>query len=146
MNINYGATVYDSGVYQVGIVARDYSGQCVHWLVRRFQVTPTPVVAEATTARLAIILAIKIGWSHIHLERDCLEVVNDINDPGEVNFRAYGVIISSCRALLSSFTVFHCSFIRCIGNGIAHELADFPIFDCFELEWITLPADLAHLI
>lgn len=146
VKVNYDAAVYDSGVYQVGVVVRDTHGQIIRWQARRFQGNPSLVAVEATAARQALIMAREMGWSHVHIEGDCLEVGNALKDQRDDCFREFGVIISACREFISLFDCFISSFIRRVGNSLAHALAHISLSDCFELYGYSVRADLAYLI
>lgn len=103
-------------------------------------------MAEACAPRLALQLAQKHGWTHPHLEGDCLQVVNALNDRHGERLYSFGSIISACFAFLRSFTVFQCSFIRRVGNCLAHALAHFPLHDTIALDGDLTPAVLANVI
>lgn len=86
------------------------------WSVRSFPGSPASVVGEACAARFAILMATEKGWSHMHLEGDCLQVVNDFNDRDAAGLRSFDVIISAGLELSSHFTAFRCSFTRRSSN------------------------------
>lgn len=87
--------MFDSGEYQITVVARDATGLCIHWRVKKLRGTPSPVVAEACAARLAILLAQEMGWSHVHLESNCLQVIYALNDRDEECLQFFSVVISA---------------------------------------------------
>lgn len=97
---------------------------------------------EANAVRLAIILAMEKGWSHVHLKGDCLQVINAFNDRDSVGLRSFDTIVAACLELSSHFSALCCSFIRRSSNCLAH----LPLYDSFVLEGVSLPAGLAHLI
>lgn len=86
------------------------------------------------------------GWTHLYLEGDCLQVVNALQDNHGDRFYSFGSIISACFALFPLFTVLNFSFIRRLGNCLAHALAHFPSLSDSGLDGISLPAVLANVI
>lgn len=80
MKVNFDAGFLSSDSFQVAVVAHDEEGHCLGWSVRKLPGTLSPVVAEASAARHAILMAIEKGWSHIQLEGDCMQVINAFND------------------------------------------------------------------
>lgn len=116
------------------------------WLIRKFRGEPLPVVAEAYAARLALQLAKSHGWTHIHVEGDCLEIIQALNDRNGERLQVFGSVIDACFELLQSFAAFKFSFIRRVGNCLAPALAYFSLLDSFVIDGISLPAVLAHVI
>lgn len=129
MKINFDAVVFEDGVFQLGCVARDHTGVCRRWTVRRARGLVSPEVAEAYAAREAMVMAKDMGWTKVHFEGDCLVVVNALKDRNEESFRPYRVIVSACQELLSDFDFFYASFIRRTGNCLAHAFAHFSLFE-----------------
>lgn len=146
IKVNFDAALFKSGTFQVAAVALDADGVCRGWSIRKFLGLPSPVIAEACAARHAILLARDKCWTYIHVEGDCLHVVNAINDRSGDGLCNFGTIISACVGLSSLFEHFHCYFIRRMVNRLAHELAHFSFPDGFVLDGVLLPAALAHLI
>lgn len=146
VKIIFDAAILASGDYQIAAVGRDFSGVCVGWSIRRFRGSPEPVVAEACAARLALQLAQRHGWTHPLLEGDCLQVVHALQDNHGERLYSFGSIISACFALFPLFTVLNFSFIRRLGNCLAHALAHFPSLSDSGLDGISLPADLTNVI
>lgn len=82
----------------------------------------------------------------MHLEGDCLQVINALNDKNGDRLFSFGVVISVCPELFSSFEAFICSFIRRVGNSLAHSLAHISLYDTLVLDGVFPLANLAHLI
>lgn len=146
VKVSFDVALFDHGFFQTAAVVRNFSGDCLGWSVRRFPGLPLPVEGEANAARLAIILAMEKGWSHVHLEGDCLQVINAFNDRDSVGLRSFDTIVAACLELSSRFSAFRCSFIRRSSNCLAHALDHFPLYDSVVLEGVSLPAGLAQLI
>lgn len=108
------------------------------WLVRKLSGSPTPVEAEASAARFAILMARAKGWSHIHLKGDCLQVVNALNDGDTQGLRSFDSIISTSIGLSSGFSAFICSFVRRSSNCLAHAFAHFCTPDSGYVEGVSL--------
>lgn len=121
IKINFDAEVFDSGYFRMSVVARDSGSKCIPWSTKRVRGLVSPKVAEANAARHALIMAKEMGWTHIQLEGDCMVVVNALSDQLGECLRPFGVILTSCREIISFFNVFSCSFIRRSGNCFAHE-------------------------
>lgn len=104
------------------------------------------MVAEACAARLALLMAREMKWSHIHLEGDCLHVINALNDRYDDCLHSFGVVVSACVSFTPSFIAFHASFIRRVDNCLAHAFAHFFLSGSYVLDGFSTPTDLAHLI
>lgn len=89
------------------------------------------VVTKLHAARFAILTADAKGWSHMHLEGHCLQVVNAFNDRGAHRLRSFDVIISAGLELSSRFSTFRCSFIRRSNNCLLHALAHISLLRGF---------------
>lgn len=126
IKINFDAAILDADWFQILAVSRDVARQWVGLSIRKLWGSPSPVVAEAYAAGLALQLAKTKGWTKVHLEGDCLQVINALNDKnGDRLYRlfSFGAVISACPELFSSFEAFICSFIRRVGNSLARSLA-----------------------
>lgn len=146
LKVNFDAAILSSGEYQIVAVGRDFNGVSVGWSIRKFRGSPSPVVAEACAARLALQLARRHGWTHLHLEGDCLQVINALKDQHGERLHSFGQIISAGFILIPSFTAFNCTFIRRVGNCLAHALAHYPLLDSCVLDGVSPPAVFAHVI
>lgn len=80
VKINFDAAVYDTNSVQVAAVARDSEGLCMGWSVHTCHGSPAPVMAEASASRHTILMAVERSWTHIHLEGDCIPIINALND------------------------------------------------------------------
>lgn len=109
IKINFEVAFLHSDSFQVAGVARNSEGLCLGWSVRKLPGAPSPVIAEATATRHAILLAIEKGWTHIHLEGDCLQVIKTFKDRDRHGLRSFDSIISAALGLLSNFSAFHVS-------------------------------------
>lgn len=72
IKINFDTAILDADWFQIVAVGRDIARQWVGLFVRKFRGSPSPVVAEAYAARLALQLAKTKGWTKVHLKGDCL--------------------------------------------------------------------------
>lgn len=142
IKINFDAAVYDSNIYQLAAVARDETWTCLKWRIKKLRGSPSPVGAEACAARLAILLAHEMGWPSIHLEGDCLQVINSFNDQDNECLQPFAAVISSGSFFISSFSSFTASFIRRAGNSFAHALAHLLLTDSDVLDGVIPPAGL----
>lgn len=79
--------------------------------------------AEALAALAAIKWAKAEAVQNLHLEGDCLNVVNAINGSlGSVKWTNNNVI-QDCRKLLEGFTNWKCTFVHTESNEVANNLA-----------------------
>lgn len=108
--------------------------------------SPSPVVAEASAARLAILMALEKGWTHIHLEGDCLQVINTFKDRDVQGLRPFEIIVLACIELSSRFSRFTYSFVRRMSNCLAYAFAYLPLVDARSLHGVSPRAGLAHLL
>lgn len=84
-----------------------------------------------------------MGWDEVWIEGDCLEVINALNDKDPDCSRSFSAVISACISFTSYFSSFRASFIRRVGNVLAHSLAHFVLNDVDLLDGCILPAGLA---
>lgn len=146
IKINFNAGFPTSTSHQIAAVARDSDHCCVGWAVRRLQGSPAPVVAEACAARFAIHMTLEKGWTHVHLEGDCLQVINTFKDGKSHGLSEFEVIVSASIGLASRFSNFACFFIRRLSNCLAHVFSHIVLLDTCSLDGVSIPADLARLI
>lgn len=131
VKINFDAAVYETGDYQVAAVTRNPDCECLRWRIQKLHGMPYPVVAQ------------EMGWSYIHLERDCLQVMNTFKDRSEDCLQSHGFVVSACFPIISSFSSFQVSFIHRVGNCLAHALAHFHLSEVGTLDNFVIPAELA---
>lgn len=124
--------------YRVSMVAR---GECVWWFRREVVGRPSPTVGEAMAVLHGVNEAKVKGWRDIIVETDCLPIYKALTSP-ELSLAAYGSIIEACLVSRVSFNVLSFSFIRRLGNSIAHALATAPFIDCNEGS--SLPSGLSY--
>lgn len=144
IKINFDAAIYTNGEYRIAAVARDGAGDCVRWKVQKLRGSPAPVVAETCAARLACLLAQQMGWAHVQLEGDSMQVISALNHRDGDNLTPFSAVISACISLISSFSTFTASFIRRKGNLLAPNLAHITPLNVDVLDEVILPAELAH--
>lgn len=80
-----------------------------------------PHLAEAIACHEALSWVKERGFTKVHFESDCLNVINDIKTH-KLDLSYSGPIITQCRDWALTFQSFSC-FIRCSANQIVHALA-----------------------
>lgn len=124
-------------------MARGSNGECIRWRVQKIHGSPSPAVAEACAARMALLLALELQWSHIEVEGDCIQVINALKDHSDYFLQPFGAVVSACLSFIPSFVEVQFSFIRHMGNCLAHTLAYLSFSHSVVLDGFVITADLA---
>lgn len=80
IKVNFdGAIFHEEGESGLGVIVRDWQGQCLAWSQRlRISGVLEPKVMEALVAQLAVQVGMLSGCPRIIIEGDCLEFILDI--------------------------------------------------------------------
>lgn len=95
------------------------------------------MVAEASAFRDAIILAANLGWERIHLESDCLQLIDACNlrrSIGEIQ-----IIVNDIVRLKRNFSQCNFTWIPRRINQVAHILAQLHSRNCLPYSWWHSP-------
>ncbi|XP_026395577.1 uncharacterized protein LOC113289986 [Papaver somniferum] len=122
--LNFDAAFMKENMYMgIGLIAFNDAGNC-----RRAQsihgIANDEEQAEALAALEAIKWAKAEAVQNLHLEGDCLNVVNAINGSLEFVKWTTNNVIQDCRNLLGSFTNWKCTFVHRESNEVANSLAN----------------------
>ncbi|XP_057550422.1 uncharacterized protein LOC130828448 [Amaranthus tricolor] len=122
IKINVDAHMANGTDKGLGAVCRDNHGNLILVGVRGVQATWSTAVSELTVAGFGVELAIRLGFSHIHLEGDNVVVFKEITNSSS-GFSPFYVLLDQIRSLLSSFRGVRRSVVRRSGNTAAHMVA-----------------------
>lgn len=91
-------------------------------------------------------LAQEKGRREVILEGDCAGIIAAVQSRVKDPLLPFGILVTEVLHFTPVFHEFSCSFVRRIGNRLAHTLAYFSIGNSDVLEVHDLPADLALII
>ncbi|PNX72192.1 hypothetical protein L195_g014425 [Trifolium pratense] len=77
---------------------------------------------EASALHVALQIAVESGYAQVNFESDCQAVVIAITN-SDVYVNELGVILTSCRSLISSNASYNLAFIRRQANRVTHNLS-----------------------
>ncbi|XP_058213473.1 uncharacterized protein LOC131325298 [Rhododendron vialii] len=106
----------------VGIIIRDEFGIFRAARAIYYGNLMSPVVIEALAARDGLLFAREMGLRYIQLEGDSQQIINLIQKKEDSNIEV-GVIIADVNKLRDSFEGSKVSFVRRVGNSVAHLVA-----------------------
>lgn len=119
--------------FRIGLIARDSDGNVVWWQVKKMDGRPTPVDGEAMAVLHGVLLTRNKDWRQVVIETDSLQVFRSFSLPSNSrSLLSFGALIDDCLARRSSFQSLSFSFIRRLGNVLAHELATDLVIPCDE--------------
>lgn len=128
----------ETGGCRLGAVIRNRHGEVRAWLRQRKPFVRNVEVAEAFASLAAIHLASRLGLRDIVLEGDCLQVIQQLQNP-EPSLSLAGNIISEIKHLGLSFNSISFSFTCRETNKVAHLLASAFYNDCEGTHLLTFP-------
>lgn len=146
IKVNVDVGFIDPKHYQVAAVGRNKEGECMGWRVRQLVGQPPAVVGEARAALEGMTLATEMGWEEIVLGVDCAQIAAAIQNRVDDSCLSFGALMSHCLQLSSSFRFFSSSFVKRLGNKLAHALAHLNLDNSDVSDDVVLPADLALVI
>ncbi|CAO2821249.1 unnamed protein product [Amaranthus hypochondriacus] len=106
----------------LGIVIRDDRGKIIVTGTRRVIVNWSVETSEAAVALYGLKVAKRMGLDNIHLEGDALNVIVALKKKNR-GLAPVHLIFDSCLDVLSSFDFTTFSFVRRVGNTVAHMVA-----------------------
>ncbi|XP_012857529.1 PREDICTED: uncharacterized protein LOC105976816 [Erythranthe guttata] len=127
--------------YNISLVARDCTGRCIWWKVRKLMGRVRPSDGEARAVLQALITSRNRQWQSIIVEGDCLQIMEALRNKAH-SLRSYGAILEECFIEARFFSFCNFSFVKRRGNSLAHELASISVSDCSE--GTILPSHLAN--
>lgn len=120
--INFdGATFADTGTAGLEIIIRNNEGLPMALLSQKIPLPNTVIEVEILAARRALEFALELGFENVVLEGDS-EILMKALKQGSSNLAHYGHLIQDILFLSSHFLYFDCSFVRRLGNKVAHFL------------------------
>lgn len=115
-----------------GIIARDWKGDVVFGLTKKFPAT-SPLIAEALVLREAAAVAVNFGLSRVVLESDCLDLIYACRKEtvkGEIINIVDDIIHFAQELSWCGFT-----WVKRQGNSVAHLLAELTMSNAIPLHW-----------
>ncbi|KAL8549210.1 hypothetical protein ACS0TY_008164 [Phlomoides rotata] len=124
IKINFDAAVRTGVGVTIGGVARDWKGLACWCYAEKPNLEDDVNVAEAYAAYRGLQLAKEMGLTQVILETDSQRLYYAVANP-KTNFSVFGELVDEIIALCKGFVIFRISWIRRIGNSVAHSLASF---------------------
>ncbi|KAK6160802.1 hypothetical protein DH2020_004183 [Rehmannia glutinosa] len=122
LKLNVDASIVQGTGTGIGVVFRDSDGQIITSLTRFYPDEMVVEVAEVIACRDGVSLAKRMGIKKLVLEMDSLIVFNKISTYSS-DLSYVGNVIADIFDIISSFDSFKPSYVRRIGNNVAHLLA-----------------------
>ncbi|XP_057432105.1 uncharacterized protein LOC130724854 [Lotus japonicus] len=120
--LNFDASVLGDGSAGLGMVVRDVDGMVLAAATESNVCVLSPVQGEALCMRWAIALAIDLGFRHVLLETDCLQLFDMWRSKGRG--RSYlATMVQEARTLSCHFDFIDLCFVRRSGNSVADYFA-----------------------
>ncbi|XP_012830540.1 PREDICTED: uncharacterized protein LOC105951636 [Erythranthe guttata] len=141
VKINIDAAIPNGGEsFTVGAVARNEEGICLGWKMVKIHGQLKPVECEAMAALKALTMARDKGWLDVIIEGDCLQVITALQK-GERDLSSFGTLVEDCLWLAQNLSSCSFSFVKRMGNKLAHAIAHLSYTD--SIEGSVLPPHLA---
>ncbi|XP_004292412.1 PREDICTED: putative ribonuclease H protein At1g65750-like [Fragaria vesca subsp. vesca] len=119
----------------VGVVVRNYEGECVATFARPFQYALSAFHMEAEALRAGMLICIQQGWEDVEVESDCVNLVHALHNTDD-DLSIAGRVIEDCQRYVSAFNFFHLQHIYREANSVANRLARFA--RCNKLDVFSL--------
>lgn len=146
MTCNVDAAVYaDRGRSSFGCVLRNDQGKFVVGLGGCFEGVTDPKQAEAMDVKEALTWLKSKGINQVHIELDCLAVVQAINSK-KTDMSYFGSIIADCKLIVQDLGSFSLYFVRRSANAAAHTLAREAGSLTERKEWCDVPFFLIDVV
>ncbi|XP_030478363.2 uncharacterized protein LOC115695438 [Cannabis sativa] len=120
IKVNVDATLFNNiESYGLGMVTCDASGLLIQGRTKLLSGMVELIVAEAIGVREVLSWIKDSGWSNVHVETDCLSVVQAIQ--GSLSMISlFGLVIQDCKNLLASLYNVYISFVKRSANVVVH--------------------------
>ncbi|KAL6194913.1 hypothetical protein ACLB2K_035988 [Fragaria x ananassa] len=82
----------------VGVVVRNYEGECVATFARPFQYALSAFHMEAEALRAGMLICIQQGWEDVEVESDCVNLVHALQNTDD-DLSIAGRVIEDCQSL-----------------------------------------------
>ncbi|XP_026399837.1 uncharacterized protein LOC113295727 [Papaver somniferum] len=143
IKVNFDASFINSSTCSGwALMARDFAGNC-DGLRGGADSAIDPEQAEAKALLNAVLWAKQKGWTRVHLEGDCLNVINAVNGSHTAVKLTTQNLINDAIDILNSFPVWLCTHVHRDANHVADSIAKFARSQnsCFQYflnipEWI----------
>lgn len=126
------------GLVGCAVVVRDHLGKMMVAKCTTRKGYPTPLVAEALVAIMAVRLCREMDLQRVHFEGDAKTIVEAMNSGAE-NRSSIGMVMEDLRQVLQTLVTWKISCIKREGNNSAHVLAKFATKNDLEKVWVHPP-------
>ncbi|XP_073358323.1 uncharacterized protein [Aegilops tauschii subsp. strangulata] len=123
-----------------GAVLPDHNGAFLAGVCHHFPHIVEPEAAEILACKRALQVAEEINVQNVHLELDCLPVVQMINQEG-INYSGAGPWIQEIKQMLVLKNDYKVTWVKRTGNVAAHKLAKVGVGDELCKVWLGVPPD-----
>ncbi|KAL5555671.1 hypothetical protein UlMin_037907 [Ulmus minor] len=131
--------------FGLGAVIRDSTGSVLASIATPVYAPVTVAVAEGWALERGATLARQMGFSHVSLESDCLEVIKALVQ--HTKFKSeLGHVLDSISDVCNSFDKHLFLYTPRSGNQVAHNLAKIALAIDYEQTWPTGPNCIATLV
>ncbi|KAL3820839.1 hypothetical protein ACJIZ3_006744 [Penstemon smallii] len=144
LKINMDAAVSRVGsVIGIGLIVRNWRGECIDWKTYTLYQPLNPESAEAIAALKATEFGVDKGWKKFSIEGDCLSVIQGIMNLSP-SMGMLGPIFEDIKKITSDLDSFQALHISRNFNNAAHSLAKLAsngyVFTS------VLPSDIATIV
>ena len=123
VKINYdGAVFNETGEAGIRVIIRNSLGAVMASLSQRIPFPHSVEAVEATAARVAVQLALDLGFKEVKVEGDSINIVQALSQT-EPNYTLYGHIINDTKFTSQLLVSVHFLHVKREGNKVAHSLA-----------------------
>ncbi|KAF5468375.1 hypothetical protein F2P56_012531 [Juglans regia] len=110
------------GLVGVGVVVRNSSGNIIATLRTKKHLYPDPLLDEAFRALKMVQFGLELGLTHIIIEGDSLQVINNLRRDKE-GYNSTSMYVHEAKQLLGNFAKWEIFHVRRNDNSLAHLLA-----------------------
>ncbi|KAL3846198.1 hypothetical protein ACJIZ3_003601 [Penstemon smallii] len=123
LKINMDAAFSRGGnVIGIGLIARNWIGDCIAWETHTLHLPLSPESAEAIAALKAVVFGVSLGWRSFSIEGDCLSVIQGILNSSP-SMGILGPIFEDIRDIAKDLDFFQALHVTREFNFVAHGLA-----------------------
>ncbi|XP_057543284.1 uncharacterized protein LOC130821510 [Amaranthus tricolor] len=122
VKINFDAHIGTNRRRGLGVLVRDNYGKVLLTGTRCVEPNWSVRISEAAAALFALDIARRMGHGYVHFEGNSLTVINAISDKERGSTHIY-LFLDKIANSISCFASFTCSFVRRLGNTVAHLIA-----------------------
>lgn len=122
LKINVDAGQAGGGLSGLGVVCRDTEGSILSCAAVQIRANWETPIAEARAVLEGVVMAKSLGLQKVIIESDCQRVVQALQKQ-EKGSSSFNLIIDDIFSVIPSSLQVVWSFVKRVGNRVAHELA-----------------------